>query len=733
MCGIAGILRIHEPGAPPPSHVDSVPDAWLDVLDDSIRHRGPDGAGRFRDRATRPDGTVVDVALVHRRLSIIDHAGGAQPMVLARGPDGTPGLVQPPSQRAQCVSDGAIPTPGSIPAETPRSRSGLFLERDCNGERITTIDATRIHDPDLVAVVFNGCIYNHRDLRAELEAAGHRFHTDHADTEVLLHGWRAWGESLWGRCRAMLAAALWDRASATLTLARDRFGEKPLYSFDLPDGLAFSSSPADLIRLGVAAGFEIRIDPGALSEWIAMGFSLGPTPIEGLREFLPGSWVCSDGRGETSRPSDLDLRSEAGNTLGTTLPSDPSPDADEHAVMEAIETAVARRLDADVPVACFLSGGVDSSLVALAASRIAGASTTLCVRLDSADFDESRHAALAARAIGSDHYEVTASADPARDLTALIEGLGLPFGDSSLLPTHWVSRAAHEIAGVAIGGDGGDELFMGYQRQQAAGVLVPLAYIWLDSSFMSPAVFPRRDPRSISDKAARLLVAASKLSYRSLIAIHQHPELKQLLGRSARLVRWKDRLNGARPAQCDDLDFYLPGDLMRKVDTASMACPIEVRSPLLDDDLTRLCLTLSPARLRGKHTGSELSHGERKGLLRAVARRHLPREIVDRPKQGFAIPIGEWFRSDFGGLRQLLHDHLGSADPFPGLAEAGIEINMSFVRKMLAQHDAAGEPSRNPWHGRDHSQRLYMLLVLSIWCRWLAGVRKGDHRADRSA
>lgn len=155
---------------------------------------------------------------------------------------------------------------------------------------------------------------------------------------------------------------------------------------------------------------------------------------------------------------------------------------------------------------------------------------------------------------------------------------------------------------------------------------------------------------------------------------------------------------------------------MRKADTATMALALEARNPFLETELSRRALATPLSVL--------MPNGERKGLLKQVARKYLPPEIVDRPKQGFAIPIGDWFRNDFGAMRQLLHDHLESQNPFPGLAEAGVNINMAFVRRMLREHDAAGESSPNPWHGRDHSQRLYMLLVLSIWTKWLDRVRR---------
>ena len=187
---------------------------------------------------------------------------------------------------------------------------------------------------------------------------------------------------------------------------------------------------------------------------------------------------------------------------------------------------------------------------------------------------------------------------------------------------------------------------------------------------------------------------------------------------SSRLNQLPDELGAAARRSSSirlfDLDRYLPGDLLRKSDTASMGAALELRAPFLAARLAAAAI--------GTPINTLMPHGQRKGLLRAIARRYLPAEIVDRPKMGFAIPIGEWFRTDYGGMRQLLYDHLEAPDPFPGLDEAGVELNRDFIRQMLREHEAAGERSINPWHGRDHSQRLYMLLVLSIWCRWLRGL-----------
>jgi asparagine synthase (glutamine-hydrolysing) len=766
MCGIAGVLKIHPPGRPPPPHAHAIPDAWLDLLDDSIRHRGPDGGGRFRDRAIRPDGTIVDVALVHRRLSIIDHEGGAQPMVLARGADGRPALIQPTtSLRARSVSDGHDPIngarsvsdgSGAFPEpdrdETPRSRSGLFSElfgqRESRDERLTTIDATRHHDPDLLAVVFNGCIYNHRELREELEAAGHRFHTDHADTEVLLHGWKEWRRAMLLRLRSMHAFMLWDRSLGTLLIARDRFGEKPLYyGTNSPDAknaslFVFSSTLPGIVRVLHAADRDaVKLESEMLAYSITYGHAEPATPWDRIWN-LPASGAYffpdpdrTDAPLHPFRDEELAFaaeheRREAERRLplrprrSFTLASARSVARRTLDPLDSIlREAVAERLEADVPIACLLSGGVDSSLVSAFAAAELGEMTTITVRMPDPRYDESDHARRVAEHLGTHHVVVDARPDAASDLIHLVEQLGLPFGDSSLLPTYWACRAAGRVARVVLTGDGGDEMFAGYDRYMLADGLektvgplaVPVAYL------LPRSIFPQRDPTSRSSRLARLIPVLRRYSYRTLLAIFDPADTDALLGPRFNTHTWFDMPKNAHEATLADREFTLPGDYLRKVDTASMAVPIETRAPFLDDRVRR-------AR---DEIGDDLTAGGRKGLLRAIARRYLPREIVDRPKQGFAIPIGAWFRSDFGGLRQLLHDHLESADPFPGIAEAGVEIRIPFVRQMLREHDAAGEPSRNPWHGRDHAQRLYMLLVLSIWCRWLRRIPNAPEPATR--
>lgn len=665
MCGIAGILRVHPPGTAVPPPLAAIPELWLDILDEAVKHRGPDGQGRFRDRAVRADGTVVDVALVHRRLSVLDHAGGAQPM----------------------VSRGAS---------------------------------------DAIAVLFNGCIYNHRKLRKELQAAGLEFVTDHSDTEVLVHGWRHWKAGLFPRLDGMFATVIWDRAAAQLVLARDAFGEKPLHLYHVHrEGAwinAFASVPIESTPLrGQLGPSDVDILPqSSFATWVRFGCDHA-TPVQGASAVLPGSIVSYHHR-EGPWEALPEFMSE-GAPAPTATPFGPlhnevwfgtnqrrhnlSPEE----VEPLLAAAVSARLDADVDLGCFLSGGIDSSLIALLAHRVKPDLRTFTVRMPDDRYDESPTAQAVANLIGTHHTTLDCHADPSADLVTLIRQIGVPFGDSSLLPTHWVARAAREHVTVSLSGDGGDELFLGYERFRAAE--------WMHSSLAQFGstmldISPGPDPRSKRAKLARFMNATRHEGYFDLLSIFPssmmrelvHPDALEELG-----MPWQQgHIGDAGDAAAADALFYLPCDLMRKSDSAAMAVALEVRSPFLDSTLARTTLSSTVSSL--------MPGGRRKGLLREVARKHLPAEIVDRPKQGFAIPIGDWFRSDYGGMRQLLMDHLNSADPW-GPASLGIDLNMKFVRQMLDEHMGTGVSGRVV---RDHSQRLYMLLVLSIWAKWMGSL-----------
>jgi asparagine synthase (glutamine-hydrolysing) len=679
MCGIGGILRITPApsGAPDAPGVASPDTEWTDEIDRSISHRGPDGQGRFSDKTRAADGSTLELVLIHRRMAIIDLAGGDQPMVSAL--------------------TGSEPAAGSVLASAPGAGP------TSNG----------------LAVVFNGCIYNHRPLRTELESLGRQFRTDHSDTEVLLHGWRAWGPELFGRLEGMFALAIWDRDAASLVLARDRFGEKPLYWTEGLDKtgafvFAFASTPMALRGRSSLPSPAAQVREKARTRmipWLRFGWGPRP-PFDDVEALGPG-----DVRG---------FGVEAARRFGLThyqplplhawwkkwAPPFPRRTAwlSANDVERELSRAVRERLEADVPLGCFLSGGVDSSLILKFAHDADPGIHAFTVRMPDPGIDESKHAAAVAQALGARHEILDCQARPAEDLVRLIGQLGLPFGDSSLLPTYWVSRAAAQRVKAALSGDGGDELFAGYERYRAArlfamlGPMRPLLGLFQHAG--------DADPKSGRTRRARFLQAAAGGGFADLLSVFPGPMLRKLapsLGELSDRRGWagsvrelggeiSGRAATAHAILCDVLG-YLPDDILRKTDTASMAVPIEVRAPFLDSKLAELALS---ARISSLTPG-----GERKGLLRQVARRHLPAAVVDRPKQGFAIPIGEWFRTDFGGLKTLLLDTLHAADPFPA-AVLGCELDMEYVRRL--EHEHAERIA-------DHGQRLYLLLVLSLWAR----------------
>lgn len=627
-----------------------------------LAHRGPDGEGRFCDRIRRPDGAVVDVLLVHRRLAVIDPGGGRQPMVS--------------SEKVEIRAHGADGSAPPPPQGPPPAAAD-----------------------DLVAVVFNGCIYNHRALRAELEKGGRKFRTDHSDTEAILQGFRAWGMAAPSHLEGMFGLGVWDRRHGRMMLARDRAGEKPLYMAEFsPDGasgggdgscLAFASTVPALVAVMREGGDACdMVDSAALSRWIRFGYD-AELPIVGIRTLR---------QGHTASTSE-DMRSWVTREYyAPPVQRDPARVMTLDELDRVLGRAVTERLESDVPLGCFLSGGIDSSLIAAYASKAKPGLKTFCVRMPDPRYDESVHARAVARRISSRHTTLEVSAKPAQDLCRLVEQLGLPLGDSSLLPTYWVSAAARKHVTVALSGDGGDELFMGYERYRAADLLRDYGPMFrlLPERFLG-----RSHPRTRRNKLSRMATAAKFGGYEELLSIFTTPELARLLPgvdpEETMVARGGVRI--ADPSR-HDVSSYLPEDLLRKVDTASMSVALEVRSPLLATAVMEAALSLSRKELAG---------GGPKSLLRALARRHLPDAIVQRPKSGFAIPVGEWFRSDYGKIRTLLGDLAGSSSAWSGL---GLEINRRAVQEMMEEHASAR---------RDHGQRLYLLTVLGVWKKWLLG------------
>lgn len=726
MCGIGGILRVwpadqRELALRTP-HAGSIPEEWLNILDDSIRHRGPDGQGRFRDRALRADGCVVDVAFVHRRLSIIDHAGGSQPMVW---------LGTPPLRGGQLLSSDEL-----------ARHNARILNTDWTDLRPDAHAPASERRGTRIAVVFNGCIYNHRELRAELQHAGHVFTSDHSDTEVLVHGWREWKEGLPQRLDGMFAFVVWESATARLFCARDHYGEKPLHTTAAPDSgapireFAFASTSSALSRFGAIRGETVVLNRASLIPSVRLGFpqgdllagqrSVGPSCC--LSVHMPAPFVFEGDNRPTMTdctewsyaPSAYDGYVSSGAATRMNFPTVDDIDT-------ALGDAVSRQLDADVDIGVLLSGGVDSSLVALLAGR-SRPIDTFTVRMPHPGFDESPYAAMVASAVGSRHHTLECAGNPCDDLAGLITRIGMPLGDSSLLPTAWVARAARNSVRVVLTGDGGDEMFAGYDRYRAMRLLRSAGF-WVS---LVPPILDGAARTLGSERAYRLLSAARlwRNQYLELLAVFNARELAELLGtqrQPSSQQQWEGLIAGPHASfgptlrrtfdngPDDDINNYLPNDLLMKVDSATMSVALEARAPFLASTIGKVARTASLESLmpRGRQGG-------RKGLLRAVARKYLPAEIVDRPKMGFAIPVGEWFRTDYGGLRTMLLDHINSTEPF-GPPLLGIDLNMKFIRQMLDEHLGTGMSGRIK---RDHSQRLYMLLVLSIWAKWMGAITR---------
>ncbi len=611
----------------------------LEAMRDHLRHRGPDGEGIA---------AYERCALVHTRLAIIDLLSGQQPMHVARAAD---------------LAGGAS---GGGP----------------------------LH------LVFNGEIYNHRALRQQLEKLGHRFTSDHSDTEVLLLGYRQWGLELPKHLHGMFAFAIWDEDAQRLVLVRDRTGKKPLYVFRRDRELCFASLAAT-VRAGLPSGLRPGINPSALRNYLRLGYTFRASLIDGIEEIAAAHLMVVDAQGAVTthqywQPPPISLTSTSLGAVAST----------REVLMEAVST----RLEADVPLGCFLSGGIDSSVIAALAQRKLqaegrGPLHTFSVAMPDLDYDESRFAQRVARAIGAEHVRLEAdpSHDIVGDLTRLVAIAGEPLADSSILPTHWLSRATRQHVKVALSGDGGDELFGGYDRYRALWLLQRLRGILrLAPTGMLTAV----EPRSRRARLRRLREAARfdtpARQYLSMVHLFTDEQIASLGvatqecwsgGESGGVPGWPAEAEPVSAARRWDLTHYLPFVLMRKVDRASMAVALEVRCPMLDTAVCDLAGHLPTTVL--------MPRGRRKALLRAIASELLPAEIVRRPKRGFAVPIGRWFA---GPLQQTLRDIVTDGT----LDAMGFERNA--IVRLVDEHVQ---------HKADHTHRLFALLDLAIWGRWL--------------
>jgi asparagine synthase (glutamine-hydrolysing) len=640
MCGLAGILSLD--GQP-------VPHTSLKAMTEALRHRGPDegavvllgdgdGTGRPSSAGGAAQGTARPAArlgLGHRRLKVIDLSGAA--------------------------------------AQPMRHAGGAWL-------------------------VYNGEIYNTAELRAELVARGARFRS-RSDTEVVLEALCAWGPGALPRFNGMFALAFWEPRSRRLILARDRFGEKPLYYARAGGLLLFASEMGALLRHD---GVPLEIDPQGLELYLTFGFIPAPWTIyRGVRK-LPHA-ACLEARPDGEPVVSRYYRLE--ESLGEGVRGRP-----EELVRRALADSVRRRLEADVPLGAFLSGGLDSTAV-VAFMRRTGGSAPRTYSMGIPDlpyFDETHPARRTAELLGTMHHEVAITASRLQaEIPFVLDRLDEPFADSSALASSVIAREARRDLTVALSGDGGDELFGGYRLYRALathGLLkrLPARCADLLSVLLSP--FPARHGGGVPGamrQARRLLegataeLAAAHAAWMSVCGRQARRLLRpavpdEALGRSLVEERYRRFGGGLDATLAVEVDLPLPDDMLAKVDRTSMSHALEVRAPFLDPGLVELALSL-PARL---HFGA-LS-GKR--LLRRALDGVVPRHVLRGRKRGFEVPVGHWLTGPLAGLYREIVSPRTLAD-IPG-------IDPGVPGAWLDEHRG---------RAADHGRSLWMLFALCFW------------------
>lgn len=596
---------------------------------DAIAHRGPDGQGVW---------TAPGVGLGHRRLSIIDLAGSPQPMASADG-------------RA--------------------------------------------------VLVFNGEIYNFRELRRELGDAGAQFHTD-GDSEVILAAWQRWGPECLPRLHGMFAFAIYDLEQRTLFLARDRLGVKPLFLAPLSDGsLAFAS---ELKALTAHPLLRREIDPLAVEDYLTWGYVPDTRSIlKGVEKLPAGHSLLLHHGAPMPRPSRWWDVSFADRSNART--------ADLEAELQhLLRQAVTSRMVSDVPLGAFLSGGVDSSsVVALMAEASASPVRTCSIGFDVAALDETDYARRVAERFATDHRSRTVSPDDFDAVDQLAGMFDEPFADASALPTWRVCQLARETVTVALSGDGADEALAGYRRhifqrnEDRLRAVLPQA-VRRPLFGALGAIYPKADwaPRPLRAKTTLLALAgSSEAGYARALSVTS-PELRDVLYspdfHAARgdyraehtleaMMRAAPAPSGLDRAQYADLKFWLPGDILTKVDRTSMAVGLEAREPLLDHRLIEFAARLPE--------GMRVRQGQGKWLMKRTMRRYLPEDILYRPKQGFVTPIAAWFRGPLADAARTIGE------------SAALSRTGWFDRRCLAALAEAHISGTS-----DHSRLLWQLLML---------------------
>ena len=614
-----------------------------------------------------------------------------------------------------CFADGAFPRPGQdADAALARAMCEVIRHRGPDDQgvhvepgaalgmrRLSIIDLSTGHQPihnedGTIWLVFNGEIYNYRELRTELEASGHVFYTS-SDTETIVHAYEQWGERAFERLRGMFGIALWDRRQRTLLLARDRAGIKPLHYVEAGDRLYFGSEIKSLLAAGVV---DKRIDLDALDHYLSFLYTpRDRSMFRNVRKLPPGHYLrWRDGRAE--------VRQYWAIGAAETFAGSAAEAAEQ--LRTVLRDAVRSHLMSDVPLGAFLSGGVDSSLVV---GLMAEASTrpvkTFSIGFDEPQFDELEHARTVANHFGTEHHEFVVRPDGLNILDRLIEHFDEPFADSSAIPTWYVSEVARRHVTVVLSGDGGDELFGGYDRYLPHPAVARFDRLPLPRRRQLAAaiwpVLPHGTPgkgllrRAARDENGRFIDSVAMLQPDEKRALYSTDVRDALGGFDAELMlaRHFERFAGL-PAQSRmmrfDFETYLPEDVLTKVDRMSMAHSIESRVPLLDNDVIEFAARL-PAHLK-------IAGTRRKHVLKEAARGFLPASILDRRKQGFGVPLAHWFKGELAGL---FSDVLTS----PRTRQRGY-FEPAFVDRLIDEHHSGR---------RDHNLRLWQLLVFELWQR----------------
>ena len=557
-----------------------------------------------------------------------------------------------------------------------------------------------------VVIVFNGEIYNYRELIPELSALGHVFRT-RSDTEVIVHAWEQWGEACVDRLRGMFAFTIWDERQQVLFMARDRLGVKPLYYAQLPDGLwLFGSELKSLLAHG---GLKRELDAQAVEEYFALGYVPEPRTIyTAARKLAPGHTLCLHRGQPAAAPRQYwDVRFTGTNPIS-------AEDAQDELV-ERIRESVRLRMISEVPLGAFLSGGVDSSaVVAMMAGQSAGPVSTCSISFEDPAYDETRFAQQVADRYHTRHFVDRVETDDFDLIDTLAALYDEPYADSSAIPTYRVCQLARKHVTVALSGDAGDENMGGYRRylfhlhEERLRSVLPLG-VRKPLFGALGSLYPKLDwaPRFLRAKSTFQSLARNSVeAYFHSISVFRNdmrqslysPEFKRrLAGYNASEVFHRHARNAGTDdplalIQYIDLQTYLVGDINTKVDRASMAHALEVREPLMDHPLVEWLATL-PRQLK-------VRGNEGKWILKKAMEPHLPHNIMYRPKMGFAVPLARWFR---GPLRERVREAV-----MHGELESTGFFDRAYLQRLVDDHTSGK---------RDYSQPLWSLMMFEAFLR----------------